>query len=141
MDDVKKALSGLLKPDMKEVITGEAEVRKVFRLSRAGTVAGSYVLSGSIARNASVRVKRDGEVVFEGKISSLKRIKDDVKQVASGFDCGIGLEGFDDVQEKDIIEAFGKLRTGDKEATLLQFTEILEQEREDLFEAAGRKQK
>jgi translation initiation factor IF-2 len=106
VDDVKKALSGLLKPDMKEVVTGEAEVRKVFRLSRAGTVAGSYVLSGNIARNSLVRVRRDGEVVFEGKISSLKRIKDDVKQVASGFDCGIGLEGFDAIQEKDIIQAY-----------------------------------
>jgi translation initiation factor IF-2 len=106
VDDVKKALSGLLKPDSREVVTGEAEVRKVFRLSRAGTVAGSYVLSGNITRNSLVRVKRNSEVVFEGKISSLKRVKDDVKQVASGFDCGIGLEGFDDVQEKDIIEAY-----------------------------------
>jgi translation initiation factor IF-2 len=106
VDDVKKALSGLLKPDMKEVIIGEAEVRKVFRLSKAGTVAGSYVLSGNIMRNSRVRVKRNGEVVFEGKIASLKRIKDDVKQVAAGFDCGIGLEGFNSVQEKDLIEAF-----------------------------------
>jgi translation initiation factor IF-2 len=106
VDDVRKALSGLLKPDTREVVTGQAEVRKVFRLSRAGTVAGSYVLSGSISRNSRIRVKRNGEVVFEGRISSLKRIKDDVREVASGFDCGIGLEGFDDVQEQDIIEAY-----------------------------------
>jgi translation initiation factor IF-2 len=106
VDDVRKALSGLLKPDTREVVTGQAEVRKVFRLSRAGTVAGSYVLSGSISRNSRIRVKRNGEVVFEGRVSSLKRIKDDVREVASGFDCGIGLEGFDDVQEQDIIEAY-----------------------------------
>ncbi len=106
VDDVKKALSGLLKPDTREVVTGEAEVRRVFRLSRAGTIAGSYVLSGSIPRNSRARVKRNGEVVFEGRISSLKRLKDDVREVASGFDCGIGLEGFDGIQEKDIIEAY-----------------------------------
>jgi translation initiation factor IF-2 len=106
VDDVKKALSGLLKPDVREVITGTAEVRRVFHLSRAGTVAGSYVMSGNISRNSRARLKRDGDVVFDGRISSLKRIKDDVREVASGFDCGIGLEGFDDIHEKDIIEAY-----------------------------------
>jgi translation initiation factor IF-2 len=106
VDDVKKALSGLLKPDTRETVTGEAEVRRVFHLSRAGTIAGSYVLSGTISRNSRVRVKRNGEVVFEGRVSSLKRIKDDVREVATGFDCGIGLEGFDAIQEKDIIEAY-----------------------------------
>ncbi len=106
VDDVKKALSGLLKPDMRETVTGEAEVRRVFHLSRAGTIAGSYVLSGSITRNSRARVKRNGEVVFEGRISSLKRIKDDVREVATGFDCGIGLEGFEGIQERDIIETY-----------------------------------
>jgi len=106
VDDVKKALSGLLKPEVREVVRGEAEVRRVFQLSRAGTVAGSYVLSGTISRNSRARVRRNGEVVYDGKISSLKRLKDDVKEVASGFDCGIGLEGFDDIREKDIIEAY-----------------------------------
>jgi translation initiation factor IF-2 len=106
VDDVKKALSGLLKPDLREVVTGTAEVRKVFRLSRAGTVAGSYVISGSITRNSRARLKRDGEVVFEGRIGSLKRIKDDVKEVATGFDCGIGIEGFEDIHENDIIETY-----------------------------------
>lgn len=106
VDDVKKALSGLLKPDLREVVTGTAEVRRVFHLSRAGTVAGSYVISGHISRNSRARIKRDGEVVFEGRIGSLKRLKDDVKEVATGFDCGIGIEGFEDVKENDIIEAY-----------------------------------
>ena len=105
IDDVKKALSGLLEPEMRKVV-GHAEVRATFKVPRAGTVAGCYVTDGSITRNAHVRVVRDGVVVHEGSIESLKRFKDDVREVAEGFECGIGLERFNDVREGDVIEAY-----------------------------------
>ena len=106
VEDVKSALEGLLKPELKEVVTGSAEVRQVFRLSKAGTVAGCMVVSGTIPRTGKVRLLRDGETVWNGRIASLKRFKDDVKEVASGFECGISLEGRDDVKVGDIIESF-----------------------------------
>ena len=85
---------------------GAAEVRAVFRVPRAGTVAGCYVTEGDILRNARVRLVRQGVVVYEGRISSLRRFKDDVRNVAAGFECGIGLENYNDVKEGDVIEAF-----------------------------------
>jgi translation initiation factor IF-2 len=106
VEDVKSALEGLLKPELKEVVTGSAEVRQVFRLSKAGTVAGCMVVSGTIPRTGRVRLLRDGEAVWNGRIAALKRFKDDVKEVASGFECGISLEGRDDVKVGDIIESF-----------------------------------
>ncbi len=106
IDDVKKALSGLLEPEIREKVVGHAEVRATFKVPRAGTVAGCYVTDGSITRNAHVRVVRDGVVVHEGSIESLKRFKDDVREVAEGFECGIGLERFNDVREGDVIEAY-----------------------------------
>ncbi len=106
VEDVKSALSGLLKPEEVEKVHGQAEVRQTFRVTKAGTIAGCHVISGSIARANRIRLKREGEVVFDGRIASLKRFKDDVREVATGFECGIGLEGHDDVHEGDIIESY-----------------------------------
>jgi translation initiation factor IF-2 len=106
IDDVKKAMEGLLEPKLVETDIGKAEVRKAFSVSKIGTVAGSYILEGKVTRNALVRLRRKGEVVFTGKISSLKRFKDDVKEVLAGYECGISLEGHNDVQEADILEFF-----------------------------------
>lgn len=104
--EVKAAMSGLLAPEEVERPTGSAQVRQVFSISRVGTIAGCMVLSGTIHRNDKARVYRGTEVVFTGTLSSLKRHKDDVKEVASGFECGIGLDGFDTLIEGDVIEAF-----------------------------------
>jgi translation initiation factor IF-2 len=106
VEDVKSALEGMLKPELKEVVLGSAEVRQVFKLSKSGTVAGCMVTNGSIPRTAKVRLMRDGAVVWAGRIGSLRRFKDDVKEVASGFECGIGLDGMNDVKTGDVIEAF-----------------------------------
>jgi translation initiation factor IF-2 len=106
IDDIKAALSGLLKPEQRERILGEAEVRQTFRVPKLGVVAGSYVRSGVIRRNAPVRLVRDGVIVYDGKIGSLRRFKDDAAEVREGFECGIGLENYQDVKEGDIIEAY-----------------------------------
>ncbi len=105
LDDVRKAMAGLLEPELKESILGHAEARATFR-TPSGTVAGSYVQDGKISRNCRVRVKRADEVVFEGALQSLRRFKDDVREIASGFECGIQVAGFNDFQEGDIIEAY-----------------------------------
>jgi len=104
--DVSAAMEGLLGPKIEERVIGSAEVRRVFNISKVGTIAGCYVTGGVVSRNAMVRVRRDGETVHEGKIKSLKRFKDDVKEVAQGFECGIAVEDFNDFQEGDILEAF-----------------------------------
>jgi translation initiation factor IF-2 len=106
IDDIKAAMSGLLEPVITERDTGVAEVRQVFKVSRVGAIAGCYVKSGTIVRNGKVRVKRGNEVLHTGAISSLKRFKDDAKEVQAGFECGIGVSGFDAYQEGDILEAF-----------------------------------
>jgi translation initiation factor IF-2 len=105
-NDIKAALEGMLEPKLKRVFMGRLEIRKVFKLSRAGSIAGCVVAKGRITRNALVSLVRNGEAVFEGKISSLKRFKDDVRDVAEGFECGIAIGGFTDYQEGDIIEAY-----------------------------------
>ena len=106
IDDIKAALSGLLKPEQRERILGEAEVRQTFRVPKLGVVAGSYIRSGVIRRNASVRLVRDGVIVYDGRIGSLRRFKDDAAEVRERFECGIGLENYQDVKEGDIIEAY-----------------------------------
>jgi len=106
--DVRAAMEGLLEPVYKEVVQGRAEVREVFRVPKIGAIAGSFVLDGKIVRSASLRLIRDGVVVFEGKIASLRRFKDDAKEVAAGFECGIGIEGFNDMKAMDIIETYVK---------------------------------
>lgn len=105
-NDIKAALEGMLEPKLKKVFLGRAEVRKVFKLSRAGTVAGCFVTKGKINRTSTVNLIRNGQVVFEGKLSSLKRFKDDVKEVQEGFECGIVLGDLEDIKEGDIIEAY-----------------------------------
>ena len=105
-DDIKKAMEGMLAPTIKENILGRAEVREAFRVSRVGTVAGCYVTAGKILRGSKVRLIRDNMVVYDGKMASLKRFKDDVKEVASGYECGIAIEGFNDIKTGDIIESY-----------------------------------
>jgi len=106
VDDVKAALEGLLKPEQKELVLGEAEVRQLFKISGVGTIAGCYVRSGVIQRGVKARVIRDGVVVYSGGFGSLRRFKDDVKEVKDGLECGIGIENFNDLKVGDVIEAF-----------------------------------
>jgi translation initiation factor IF-2 len=106
VQDIENAARGLLGPEMREVATGQAEVRALFRVPRAGVVAGCYVTDGVIRRNSRVRLVRDGTVIYETGLSSLKRFKDDVREVAAGFECGIALEGYQDIKEGDSIQAF-----------------------------------
>ena len=106
IEDVQAAIKGMLAPKFRDVELGKAEVRRVFKLSSAGTIAGSYVLSGKVARNCKIRVVRDGIVIADDAIASLKREKDDAKEVMSGYECGIGLEKYNDIKEGDILEAY-----------------------------------
>src|SRR4051794_19963513 len=105
-EDIEQALVGMLRPVTMEHTLGEVEVRQLFRVSRLGTIAGSYVTSGTVRRNASVRVVRDGTVIYETRISQLKRFKEDAREVETGFECGILLEGFNDVKEGDVLEVY-----------------------------------
>ncbi|TSK05286.1 MAG: translation initiation factor IF-2 [Geobacter sp.] len=106
VDDIKKAMEGLLEPTFKEKYLGRAEIREVFSVPKAGMVAGSYVTDGKIIRNAQVRLLRDNVVIFEGKLGSLRRFKDDVKEVATGYECGMSLENYNDLKIGDIFECF-----------------------------------
>jgi translation initiation factor IF-2 len=107
VNEVRAAMQGLLKPEYKEIVLGRAEVRTLFKVPKVGVIAGSYVTDGRMVRNAEARVLRDSIVVHESRISSLRRFKDDAREVASGFECGIGVENFNDLKEGDVIEAFG----------------------------------
>lgn len=106
IEDVKKAMAGLLEPEYKEKYLGRAEVRATFKVPNVGTIGGSYVIDGKIQRNASVRVLRDGVIIYEGKLASLKRFKDDAKEVLENYECGIGIKDFNDIKENDVIEAY-----------------------------------
>jgi translation initiation factor IF-2 len=106
IDEVKKAMEGLLAPKIVQVKIGKAEIRKVFTVSKLGTIAGSYISEGKATRNAGVRVLRKGDVVFEGKLASLKRFKDDAKEVQAGYECGISVENFNDLHEGDMLEFY-----------------------------------
>ncbi|MRR55297.1 MAG: translation initiation factor IF-2 [Deltaproteobacteria bacterium] len=106
VDDIKKAMEGLLEPTLKEKYLGRAEIREVFSVPKHGNVAGSYVLDGKMIRNSQVRLLRDNIVVYEGKMASLRRFKDDIKEVAAGYECGISLENYNDIKPGDIIESF-----------------------------------
>jgi len=106
IEDVQKALRGMLAPEIEEVLLGRAEVRQLFNIPRVGVVAGCYVQEGKLLRGANVRLYRGDEVVHEGKITSLKRFKEDVREVASGYECGVGIEGYSEWQVGDIIEAY-----------------------------------
>jgi translation initiation factor IF-2 len=106
VEEVKAAMEGLLAPEKKEVVLGEAEVRQIFKIAKVGTIAGCFVRSGVIPRTARVRVVRDGVEVYDGTLASLKRFKDDVREVREGFECGIGVENFNDVKVGDLLEAY-----------------------------------
>jgi len=106
INDVKDAMEGLLSPEMKEEITGNAEIRETFKISKIGTIAGCMVTDGKIFRNSNIRLIRDGVVIYTGELSSLKRFKDDVKEVSKGYDCGLQVKNYNDIKEGDIVEAF-----------------------------------
>src|SRR5690606_28471976 len=106
INDVKAAMEGMLAPEQQEVIVGNAEVREVFKITKVGTVAGCMVTDGYIKRNNPIRLIRDGIVVYAGKLNSLKRFKDDVGEVKSGYDCGMGIESFNDIKVGDVIESY-----------------------------------
>ncbi len=106
IEDIEAAMKGMLAPEFKEVVHGHAEVRQVFRVTGVGVVAGCYVTDGKITRSSEVRIVRDGIVVHEGRLASLRRFKDDVREVATGYECGIGIERFNDIKENDVIESF-----------------------------------
>jgi translation initiation factor IF-2 len=106
IDDLKDAMEGMLAPEMKEEVLGTAEIREIFKISKVGSIAGCMVMDGKIAKNAKIRIIRDGVVVFTGELLALKRFKDDVKEVAKGYDCGIQIKGYNDIEERDVIEAY-----------------------------------
>ena len=106
IEEIEQAMKGMLAPKFKEVVLGHAEIRQTFRVSGVGTIAGAYVQDGKIVRSCEVRIVRDGIVIHEGHLNSLKRFKDDVKEVASGYECGMGIENYNDIKEGDIIESF-----------------------------------
>jgi translation initiation factor IF-2 len=106
IEEIKAAMKGMLAPEFKENVIGHAEVRQTIHVPGVGTIAGSYITDGKVARNAQIRVLRDSVVIFEDQISSLKRFKDDAKEVANGYECGIGLEKFNDIKVGDVLEAF-----------------------------------
>ena len=106
IEEIEAAMKGMLAPKYKEVVTGHAEIRQTFKVSGIGTIAGCYVLDGSIRRNSGVRIVRDGVVVHEGELDSLKRFKDDVKEVNTGYECGMGFVRYNDIKIGDIVEAY-----------------------------------
>jgi translation initiation factor IF-2 len=106
VDEVKAAMSGMLAPERKESVIGLVEIRQVFKISKVGAVAGCYVLDGVVRRGAQVRLLRDNVVVWTGELDSLKRFKDDVREVKAGFECGLSLKNNNDIQEKDQLEVF-----------------------------------
>ncbi len=106
IEDIESAMKGMLDPIFEEKVIGHAEVRQTYKASGVGTIAGSYVLDGTIQRNCKIRISREGEQIFEGELASLKRFKDDVKEVKTGFECGLVMDGFNDIKEGDIIEAY-----------------------------------
>ena len=106
IEEVEAAMKGMLAPKYEEKVIGNAEVRQTFRISNVGTIAGAYVLSGKVERNAGVRVIRDNVVIHEGKLATLKRFKDDAKEVTKGFECGCQIENYNDLKENDVIEFF-----------------------------------
>jgi translation initiation factor IF-2 len=106
INEVKDAMEGMLSPEMREEISGTAEIRETYKISKVGTIAGCMVLTGKIYRNSGVRIIREGIVVYTGTLSSLKRFKDDVKEVAKGYDCGLQIKNYNDIKNEDIVEFF-----------------------------------
>jgi len=106
LEDIEQAMLGMLAPEFEEVVTGEAEVREIFRVPRIGAIAGCYVRSGVITRGSKVRFLRDGTIIWKGAINSLRRFKEDAREVREGFECGIGLSDFQDLKPGDLIETY-----------------------------------
>ena len=106
INDLKDAMEGMLSPEMREEITGNAEIRETFKISKIGTIAGCMVTSGKIFRNSGIRIIRDSVVVYTGELATLKRFKDDVKEVAKGYDCGMQIKNYNDIKIGDVIEAY-----------------------------------
>ncbi len=114
INDLKDAMEGMLSPELKEEITGTAEIREIFKVSKVGTIAGCMVTTGKIFRNSQIRLIRDGVVIYTGELASLKRFKDDAKEVSKGFDCGMQIKNYNDIQENDVIEAFHEVEVKKK---------------------------
>jgi len=114
LSDVKKAMEGLLEPIVEENILGRAEIRELFNIHKLGVIAGSYIIEGKVVKDCPTRLIRDNEVIHDGSMMSLKRFKDDVKEVTAGYECGIGLENFNDLKVGDIIEAYELKKVGAK---------------------------
>ena len=114
INDLKDAMEGMLSPELKEEITGTAEIREIFKVSKVGSIAGCMVTSGKIYRSSGVRLIRDGVVVYTGELASLKRFKDDVKEVSKGYDCGMQIKNYNDIKEGDVIEAFREVEVKKK---------------------------
>jgi len=112
IEDIEKALKGMLEPEIREIPVGQAQVRQVFKINKVGTIAGCRVISGELRRNAKVRLVRNGNTVFDGEISSLKHEKEDVREVRQGFECGVSLKGYNDIVEGDILENYVIEKTG-----------------------------
>ena len=106
IEEIEAAMKGMLDPEYEEKVIGQAEVRQTIKISKVGTIAGSYVTDGKITRNSGIRLIREGIVIFEGELDTLKRFKDDVKEVAQGYECGITIKNFNDIKEGDVIEAY-----------------------------------
>ena len=106
IEDIESAMLGLLAPEFEEIVTGDAEVREIFSVPRVGKIAGCYVTNGTITRGSKVRFLREGAIIWKGEVSSLRRFKDDVREVQSGFECGIGLSDYQDLKNGDVIETF-----------------------------------
>jgi len=107
-------MEGMLSPELKEEVTGTAEIREIFKVSKIGSIAGCMVLTGKIFRNSGIRLIRDGVVVYTGELASLKRFKDDAKEVAKGYDCGMQIKNYNDLKENDIIEAYHEVEVKKK---------------------------
>ena len=106
IEDIKKAMAGLLEPIYKENVIGHVDIKQIFSVPKIGKIAGCYVSDGQVDRNAKIRLLRDNVVIFDGKIASLKRLQNDVKEVQAGYECGIGLEGFQDIKPGDVFEVY-----------------------------------
>ena len=106
IEDITAAMKGMLEPEYEEAVIGHAEVRQTFKVSSVGTIAGCYVMDGVVKRNCQVRLLRDNVVIYEGALSSLKRFKDDAKEVAQGYECGLSLDNYNDLKEGDVVECF-----------------------------------
>jgi translation initiation factor IF-2 len=114
IEEIKAAIEGMLSPDIEEKITCNLEVRNIFKIAKVGTIAGCMALDGTITRNTRLRLIRDGIVIYTGKLASLKRLKDDVKEVSAGYECGVIIENFNDIKVGDIIEGFEEIKVARK---------------------------